>query len=769
MTITSQGKAVALLDGSDDDRTQSYIALTAGTQVSHYQIIEKIGAGGMGEVYLAEDTELDRKVALKFLASHLCQDEDCRKRFKREARAAAALNHPNICTVHEIDEYEDRPFIVMECIEGESLKARIKSGPLGLDEALEIAVDIAEGLQEAHGKGIIHRDIKSANIMLTAAGWVKVMDFGLARSSGRTQLTLSGTTVGTVAYMSPEQGRGDAVDHRTDIWSLGIVLYEMITGELPFQADYEQATLYLIINEEPTSLKSHRSDVPKELERIIEKAVKKDVRERYQSAEDLTKDLVLLTDSTRPTSTKRNTTEKEDTTSIAVLPFRDMSSQKDQDYFCEGIAEELINALVKLRGLRVAARTSAFQFKDRDSDIKRIGEQLEVKTVLEGSIRKSGNRLRITAQLTGVEDGFHIWSEKYDRELDDIFAIQDEISLAIVDKLKVRLLGEERSALIKRHTDDQEAHNLYLKGLYFWNRRLEGGMKLAMEHFHQAIEKDPDYALAHVGVADTYNISGFFGFFPPKEAFPRAFAAAKKALEIDDKLGEAHASLAWFYTFHEWDWSAAESEFKRAIELNPNYATAHEWYGVYLFAMGRFDEAIAETERARVLDPLSPIINAVVGVAYYFARRYEESIKNQQKTLDLDPNFLLANTWIVLAYAANGMCESVVKTIRRVEASAVEHAYSLGYFGFACGVCGQEEDALRTLDILNELAKKRYVSPIHQANVLLGLGRMDEMFDLLVKAYVERNPMLVFIRTGPFFDPFLSNTRYVELLRKIGL
>jgi TolB-like protein/Tfp pilus assembly protein PilF len=446
-----------------------------------------------------------------------------------------------------------------------------------------------------------------------------------------------------------------------------------------------------------------------------------------------------------------------------------MSSQKDQDYFCEGIAEELINALVKLRGLRVAARTSAFQFKDRDSDIKRIGEQLEVKTVLEGSIRKSGNRLRITAQLTGVEDGFHIWSEKYDRELDDIFAIQDEISLAIVDKLKVRLLGEERSALIKRHTDDQEAHNLYLKGLYFWNRRLEGGMKLAMEHFHQAIEKDPDYALAHVGVADTYNISGFFGFFPPIEAFPKALAAAETALEIDDKLGEAHASLAWFYTFHEWDWSAAENEFKRAIELNPNYATAHEWYGIYLFAMGRFDKAIAETERARDLDPLSPIINTLVGCAYWFARRYEESIKNFQKTLELDPNFLLTNTWLVPTYAADGRCESVVMTIRSVEASAVEHAYTLGYFGYAYGLCGQDEDALRILDILNELAKKRYVSPIHQANVLLGLGRMDEAFDLIEKAYVERNPMLVFIKTGPFFDPVLLDPRHVELLRKIGL
>ncbi len=744
-------------------------ALMIGRTISHYRILSKLGEGGMGVVYKAEDAKLKRTVALKFLPPELTRDPELKHRLVHEAQAAAALDHPNICTIYEIDEADEKTFIAMAYVEGQSLKERIKSGPLKLDEALDIATQVAEGLHEAHEKGIVHRDIKPANVMITPKGQAKIMDFGLAKSPGRAQLTRTHTTVGTTAYMSPEQGRGEPVDHRSDIWSLGIVLYEMITGELPFRADYEQATIYLIINEEPPSIRSRRSDVPKKLQQIVGKALTKSTRDRYASAEDLKKDLESIAQTQPPRKMETKTSAQESKPSIAVLPFRDLSPQRDQEYFCEGIAEELINALVKLKGLRVAARTSAFQFRDRDSDIPRIGKQLKVKTVLEGSIRKAGNRLRITAQLINVEDGFHIWSEKYDRDLDDIFAIQDEISLAIVDKLKVRLLGEEKSALVKRHTDDQEAHNLYLKGLYFWNRRLEGGMKLAMEHFHQAIEKDPGYALAHVGVADTYNISGFFGFFPPKEAFPKALAAAKKALEIDDTLGEAHASLAWVYTFHEWDWSAAENEFKRAIELSPNYATAHEWYGIYLFAMGRFDEAIAETERARELDPLSPIINALVGCAYWFARRYEESIKNFQKTLELDPNFLLTNTWSVLAYVADGRCESVVRTIRGVEASAVEHAYTLGYFGYAYGVCGQEDDALRTLGILNELAKKRYVSPVHQANILLGLGRMDEAFDLIEKAYVERNPMLVFARTGPFFDPILSDTRYVELLKKIGL
>ncbi len=374
-----------------------------------------------------------------------------------------------------------------------------------------------------------------------------------------------------------------------------------------------------------------------------------------------------------------------------------------------------------------------------------------------------------TAQLINVEDGFHIWSEKYDRDLKDIFAIQDEISLAIVDKLKVRLLGGERKSLMKRHTTDQEAHNLYLKGLYFWNRRLEGGLKKAMEHFHLAIEKDPGYALAHVGIADTYNITGFFGYAPPKETFPKGLAAARRALEIDEALGEAHASLGFAKTFYEWDWPEAEKEFKRAIELNPDYASAHQWYGVYLSAMGRHDEGIAETELARDLDPLSPIINACVGVAYYFARRYDESIANHQKTLELVPGFLLASTYIVVAYATNGMCESAFKTIGRVESSAAEHAYSLGQFGYAYAVCGREEDALRMLDLLNGLARVRYVSPYDQALILLGLGRMDEALGLFEKAYVERSPLLVFSRVVPPYDTLVADPRYRKLLRNLGL
>jgi len=744
-----------------------------GRTISHYKILEKLGEGGMGLVYKAEDTRLDRTVALKFPEPHALGGEQGIARLSREAKSAAALNHPNICTIYEIDSSEGRPFIAMEYIDGQSLEDRIESDPPALNETIDIAAQIAAGLGHAHEKGIIHRDIKPGNVMVTPSGRAKILDFGLAKSLGGTLLTRTGTTIGTVAYMSPEQARGEEADARTDIWSLGAVLYEMVSGRRPFKGDYEQAVIYQILNDTPKPVTELLPDTPGELARVIEKAMARDPRERYVRTEDVIKDLNAIGKGVGSGREENRAQSDSAKPSIAVLPFRDMSSDKDQDYFCEGIAEELINALVKLEGLRVAARTSAFKFKDSDSDIRQIGAELEVQTVLEGSVRKSGNRLRITTQLINVEDGFHLWSEKYDRELEDIFAIQDDISLAIIDKLKVRLLGREKKSLVRRHTADQEAHNLYLKGLYFWNRRLEGGMKAAMEHFRLAIEKDPGYALAYVGIADTYNITGLFGYLPPDETFPKAREAARKALEIDESLGEAHASLAFTNTWFDWDWAAAEREFKRAIELNPKYASAHEWYALFLVSLGRFDEAIVETERSRELDPLSLMINSVVGVIYYFARRYKESIAGHQKALELEPSFLLASTYLVLTYVADGMCDRALETVGKAEAYAAEHAYSLGYFGFAYGMCGREEDALRVLDALNRLAEKRYVSPINQAHVLLGLDRMEEALDFFEKAYAERCPILVFAGTAPYCDrrseALESNTRYKELMRKIGL
>jgi TolB-like protein/predicted Ser/Thr protein kinase len=469
-----------------------------GKTTSHYKIIEKLGEGGMGVVYRAEDVKLGREVALKFLPLEWTRDKDARARFLREAQAAAALNHPNIGTVHEIDEAEGRVFIAMELVEGDDLKTRLASGPIALDEALAIGADIADGLAAAHAKGIVHRDIKPANIMLTEHGRAKIMDFGLARLAGTTDLTRTGTTLGTVAYMSPEQARGDEVDHRTDLWSLGVVLYEMLTATRPFTGSRDQAVIRSILEDDPRSL---TPGIPRELGRILARALAKQPSARYQSAGDLARDLrsVLRKLGADPTTTV--TTGSKPVPSIAVLPFTNLSPDPDNEYFGDGLAEELMNALAQLPGLRVAARTSAFQFRGKDADIRDIGARLNVGTVLEGSVRKAANRLRVTAQLINVADGFHVWSERYDREMADIFELQDEITTAIVEQLRVRLGPEREAPTIRRHTDNLDAYALYLKGRYYWNSLIAEGLRRSRECYERAVEIDPEYALAHAALS----------------------------------------------------------------------------------------------------------------------------------------------------------------------------------------------------------------------------------------------------------------------------
>jgi len=740
-----------------------------GRTVSHYQITRQLGAGGMGVVYEAVDTKLDRTVALKFLPPEFTDNSEAKARFVLEARTASALDHPNVCSIYEIDETDDgQLFIAMACYEGETLKERIAGKPLPLAQIVDITRQVLQGLAKAHAQGIVHRDIKPANIFVTTDGLVKILDFGLAKLAGLTRRTRTGMILGTAAYMSPEQARGAQVDHRTDLWSLGVVLFEMLTGKTPFSGDHEQAVIYSILNLNPVSLSESRPDTTHAWQQLIDQVLAKDPGERFPSATEMESAFRALSTDDEAASTQFIAEPEHTAASVAVLPFQDMSPGQDQDYFCEGIAEELINGLARINGLKVAARTSAFQYKGAGHDVRQIGRELKVRTVLEGGVRKAGDRLRITAQLVDVTSGYHLWSAKFDRNLDDIFAIQDEISLAIVDKLKIKLLGQEKSMLMKRHTADREAHNLYLKGLYFWNRRLEGGMKKAMDYFRQAIEKDPGYALAHVGMADTFNISGLFGFSPPREAFTRAKAAAQKTLEIDDSIGEAHASLAFSAAFFDWDWPTAEKLFKRAFELNPGYATAHEWYAIHLFGMGRFDESIRAAERARELDPLSMMINTIVGIAYYFARRYEESIAQHRKALEMDPNFLLANTYIILPYIECGMFDDAIDIMQGAESLATDHTYTLGYFGGAYGRAGLEDEALRILARIDELGRERYVSALHRANLLVGMGRIDEALTDMERAYADRCPVGSFSKTIPYFDRLQSNPRFQTILKKIG-
>ncbi len=738
-----------------------------GKNISHYRILEKLGEGGMGIVYKAQDTKLDRLVALKFLPPHLTSEFEKKERFIHEAKAASALNHPNITTIYEIDEKEGECFIAMEYIEGKSLKELLKEKSFSLKEVLEIAIQTGEGLNAAHKKGIVHRDIKSDNIMLTNEGLVKIMDFGLAKLKGATKLTTIGLTLGTLAYMSPEQAQGIEVDYRSDIFSFGVVLYEMITGQLPFKGEHTAAIIYSILNETPEPLARYKTNIPEGLQKIVDKALEKNREVRYQNMDDLRTDLRKLSKELELTISTDQSYTKKIQPSIAVLPFTNLSADKEQEYFCDGMAEEIINALTQLEGLRVVARTSSFSFRGKEIDVREIGRQLNIENLLEGSVRKAGNRVRITAQLINVADGYHLWSDKYDRNIEDIFAIQDEISLAIVDRLKVKLLKEEKAKLVKRFTENQEAYNLYLKGRYFWNRRYEGGLQKGIEFFQQAIEKDPLYALAYVGMADCYILLGHFGWLPPKEAYPRARTAAEKALEIDDKLAEAHTSMGWIRTFYDWDWIGAEEEFKRALNLNPNYATGYEWYAVSLAPMERLDEASILLKRALELDPLSLMISTVVGLGLYWARQYDEALDQYRRTLEMDPNFSLAYLFQGFNLVGKEMWKEAIASLKRFVALSMNSPIGIGHLGLAYALSGQTDEALKMLDQLNELSKKRYVSSLYKALIYGGLGKKDHAFEYLDKAYDERESWMATLKTAPFMDSLRSDPRFTVLLKKI--
>ena len=734
-----------------------------GKTISHYKILEKLGEGGMGVVYKAQDTKLDRIVALKFLPKLLLCDNEAKIRFEHEAKATSALNHTNITTIYEIDESEGECFICMEYVEGKLIKELIKEKALSIQDILNIFIQIAEGLNAAHKKGIIHRDIKSDNIMLTADGLVKIMDFGLAKLKGAPRVTKIGSTVGTLAYMSPEQAQGMEIDQRSDIFSFGVVLYEMITGQLPFRGEHEAAIIYSILNEAPEPLERYKTNVPEGLQRVVNKALEKNQEIRYQQIDELRADLKKL----------RKETEspvKRQLPSIAVLPFTNLSADKEQDYFCDGMAEEIINALSQIEDLHVVARTSAFAFKDKHEDIREIGRKLNVETLLEGSVRKSGNRLRITAQLVNVSDGYHLWSERFDRDLADVFAIQDEISLAIVDKLKVKLLGDEKEKILKRYTQNLEAYDLYLKGRYHWNRRTPEALKKAMSHFEQVIKKDPDYALAYTGLADSYSMLAQVYALTPKEAFPKAKALAKRALEIDESLAEAHTSLAFVLSAFDWDWSGAEREFKRAIELNTNYATAHQWFAMGLLVnLGRISEAIKEINKALEFDPLSLIVNTAAGNIYLCAGYEDMAAEYAEKIMDMDPTFGFAHFILADVNKRRGKYDEAVEAILKAstftgflsqqEVSTLREAYaSSGWAGHL----------RRWLDIMQSKAEQGQVIYYEIASVYARLGDIEKAIEYLEKAYEERDYGLNSLLTNEDLAKLRSNPGFIELIKKMG-
>lgn len=759
--------------GAEPTRSFDGSVIGPGSQIGHFRIEQELGHGGMGVVYLGRDTTLGRSVAIKSLPPEVMADRRICLRLEREARLLASLSHPNIAAIYEeLEEAEGATYLILEYVSGRTLAEHIAAGPLSLEETLSIASQTAAALAAAHEHGIIHRDLKPGNIKITPEGNVKVLDFGLAKAieEAETQgqqstVTQPGRIIGTPAYMSPEQATGDPVDYKTDIWSLGVVIYEMLTGELPFQGSTQQALTHCILHDEPKRLSRVRRDAPVNLERLISTMLQKDRLSRHESMKVVVEELedVRRDSVTYATASKRSP-------SIAILPFVDMSPGRDQEYFCDGMAEELINALTQIKDLRVIARTSAFSYKGKDVNVREIGRELNVTTILEGSVRKAGNRLRITAQLVDTAGGHHLWSERYDRDMGDVFAIQDEITLAIVNKLKPKLLGQEEASLAKRQTVDLEVYHLYLKGLFYWNKRTEEGFKTAIDYFKQAITENRSYALAHIGLADCYNLLGYYAYMEPNDAFPKAKNAALGALEFDDKLAEAHTSLAWALFFYEWDWERAESEFKQAIEFNPNYMTTHHWYSVFLFAMGRFDESIFEMKRAHELDPRSIIINTNMGWPHLFLRRYDDAIEAFQNALSIDENFWYAHWSLGRSYIYKEMYKKALTEFQKANdlykgwQPQVESSIGITYARM-----GRIKKAQQVLDKLVEQSKQEYVRPRLFVDFYFALKENEKGFEWLERAYDERDPWLVFLKVEPLYDPIRSDPQFTDMLKKIGL
>jgi len=835
------------------------MSLSAGTQLGRYEIRSKIGEGGMGKVYLAEDTRLKRKVALKLLPVELTTNQNRLRRFEQEARAVSALNHPNIITIHEIGEMDGLRFIVSEFIEGRTLRERMAGERLKLPVVLDVAAQVAGALAAAHAARIVHRDIKPENIMLRGDGLVKVLDFGLAklmeasRPPVGSQLptaarlkTEPGLVMGTPIYMSPEQARGLEIDARTDVWSLGVILYEMLAGHPPFRGETTSHILVSILEREPPLLAKLAPDVPAELQRIARKALAKDRDERYQTARDLLIDLKSLrrdldiqseverslspgtfrvppsggslteAEGSPPEGGSQNLARStvsvarltaqltkprglailgllvlavallsiiyfgryfgsgslksgEAIKSIAVLPLANASNDPNTEYLSDGITESIINTLSQLPDLKVMARTTVFRYKGQLSDPQKVGRELGVRAVLTGRITQRGDTLIVQAELMDVSDGSQLWGEQYNRKLADVLSVQEDISREISAKLRLRLTSEEERRLAKRYTENSDAYQLYLKGLFHQNTRTEQGLKTSIDYFEQAIAKEPRYALAYTGLADSYSYLGNLNLLRPDEASTKAKTAAMQALNIDDGLAEAHTSLAYVKMNYDWDWAGADREYQRAIELNPGYPRAHSLYAWCLSARGRFNEGLAEIKRALELDPFSPAENNNVGWHLHMARRDDEAIPQFRKTMAIDPTFVRVHYYLGLAYEQKKMYGEAISQFEKWVTLAEGNPSSQAALAQAYAVAGRRLEARKLTNELEDLKKDKYVSSYELAVIYVGLGETDQALRSLQQAYEERDGWLAgWVKVDPRLDSLRSEPRFRELLRRLG-
>jgi serine/threonine protein kinase/tetratricopeptide (TPR) repeat protein len=790
------------------------MALARGARLGPYEVLGPLGAGGMGEVYRARDTRLGREVALKVLPDEVSSDRQRLARFQQEARMASALSHPNIITIHDVGESEGSSFIVMELAEGRTLRALVASGPLPMPRLLQVGAQVAEGLAKAHAAGVVHRDLKPENIVVTADGLVKILDFGLAKlapsASGAdaregttvSRITDPGTVVGTVSYMSPEQASGEPVDFRSDQFALGAILYELATGRGPFQRGTAAETLTAILREEPPPVASLNPQTPPGLARILERCLAKDPSRRYAATLDLARDLREERDrlsvpsgAAVPAARRkprlpflllvagllvavaaawllvRLAPGRGAIDSLAVLPFVNASGDPGLDYLSDGLTENLINSISQVSTLKVIARSSVFRYKGKDVTPEKVARELGVRAVLVGRVSEHGDQLSVSVELVDAAENVHLWGAQYERKPSDLLATEEDIAREISENLRPRLTGEERRRLTRGHTEDAEAYRLYLKGRYFWNQRTKEDLHRSIDYFRKAIDRDPTYALAYTGLADAYGTLGLFyyGFAPPPETFPLAREAARKALELDPSLGEAHNSLANVLLFYDWDWASAGQEFRRALELDPADSNARHWYSHYLLVLGRFDESLAQAKRAVEQDPISAMMTTHLGEHYHLARQDDLAVSQIERALELNPRFPAAHVLLGEAYEEQHRYAEAEQEFRSVEdafagTSRVEAALARIH-----ARSGRRAEALRELQELARDRPGRYVAPHDLAWGYAALGDRDRAMQWLEKAYAERSSALTYLEIEPLFDPLRGDPRFADLVRRVGL